>query len=271
MNDHSVTPRDDGPGGSHRSGRLIRGIRIGWNQEWQDQDGCTPPLELLIPATKEVLQMWKGGKADVIDALPLPDPDLLNSAIPISEWEPGMNGEPTPPWRHTVVAYGIDPIGAGTYTYVSATIGGHIAVDQLNDAIDTMKMLRGEQVMPLVRLTDRPMKTKFGLKSRPHFEIIGWRTRGNGAALSSSPPPLQLANEAAPPAASEPTPEPAAAAGHVPVAETKPPEGRTPGKRTVTSGQPAGKSKIQVDLENRRPDLKPVFDDNLDDLPPFEK
>ena len=34
MNDHSVTPRDDGPGGSHRSGRLIRGIRIGWNSGW---------------------------------------------------------------------------------------------------------------------------------------------------------------------------------------------------------------------------------------------
>ena len=269
MNEMTPHPGDEGPGGSHRSGRLIRGIRISWNQEWQDQDGCAPPLEMLIPATKEVLQKWKDGKPEVIDALPLPDPDLLNSAIPASEWEIGLSGTPTPPWQHTVVAYGIDPIGAGTYTYVSATVGGHIAIDQLNDAIDTMKMLRGEQVMPLVRLTDRPMKTKFGLKSRPHFQIVDWRTRGNGAALPPSPPPLQLSSEAAPTAASKSEPAAATPSAHVPVAETPPPpKGRTPGKTTVTSGKPAGKSKIQVDLENRRPDLKPVFDDNLDDLPP---
>ena len=103
MNDHSVTPPNDGDGygGSHRSGRLIQGIRIAWNLEWTDQDGCAPPPELLIPGIKRVLQKWKDGKADVIDALPLPDPDLLNSAIPwlsatcrISTRAPNRNTRP---------------------------------------------------------------------------------------------------------------------------------------------------------------------------------
>jgi hypothetical protein len=66
-------PGDDGFGGSHGSGRLIKGVRLSWNQEWLDSDGCAPPLELLIPAIREVLQRWQDGKPTVIDTLPLPD------------------------------------------------------------------------------------------------------------------------------------------------------------------------------------------------------
>jgi hypothetical protein len=87
---NAITPNNpsdgDGFGGSHRSGRLIRGIRIGWNQGWADADGCDPPAELLVPSIKRVLQKWKDGKPDVIDTFPLPDPELLNDAIPQSEW-----------------------------------------------------------------------------------------------------------------------------------------------------------------------------------------
>jgi hypothetical protein len=275
MNDHSMKPRpdDDGFGGSHRSGRLIRGLRIGWNLEWTDQDGCAPPSELLIPSLRRILQKWKDGKAEVIDTFPLPDPDLLNSAIPVCEWEIGLDGKPTPPWQHTVVAYGVDDKGGGTYTYVSATVGAHIAIDQLDEAVETKRMLAGGQVVPKVRLSDKPMRTKFGMKSRPHFEIVDWWTPPGGVGALRATPPLLLPNEVAAPATAEPvraTAEPAPAqpapVEHVPVAETQPPAGRKRGTIEITTGKSA-KSKIRLDVEARRPDLKQTLDDGLDSLP----
>ena len=161
----------------------------------------------------------------------------------------------------------------GTYTYVSSTVGGRIAIDQLDEAVETKRLLAGAQVMPRVRLTERPMKTKYGLKSRPHFEIVAWWRPGDGGALPPAPAPLQLPDAAPGPATESATPAEPAPAEHVPVAET-PPAGRTPGKISV-NGKPAGKRNLEGavydKLENRRPDLKPVFDDDLNDLPPFDK
>jgi hypothetical protein len=111
---------------------------------------------------------------------------------------------------------------------------------------------------------------------------------GNGAGQLAASPPLQLLNEAAP-ATTEPEPEPEPAK-HVPVAETPPPAGRKPGKIEVTSGKPgkskewsqstgpvssSGKSKIRLETEARRPDLRQTIDPNLNDgldsLPPFDR
>jgi hypothetical protein len=191
----------------------------------------------------------------------LPDPEVLNSEIPVSEWEIGLDGQPSKPWVHNVIVYCIDPVGGGTYTYISGTIGAHIAVDQLHERVTTKRMLAGAQVMPLVRLSDRPMKTRYGLKSRPHFEIIDWKMPGNGAALPPAPPPPQLQSGAAPAA------EPAPAAPAAP-AEAQP-SSVPRGKQTVTSGKKSLKGAVFDELENRRPDLKPVFDDDLNDINPF--
>jgi hypothetical protein len=239
---------DNLPSTPNRSGRLIRGLRVSWNLEWADQDGCSVPEEMLVPGIKTVLQRWQGGLPSVIDETPLPDPDLLNDAIPKSKWEVDLSGAPTPPWKLTYVVYLIDPIAAGTFTFVSPTVGARIAFEQLEEQIETKRMLVGGEVMPLVRLGVRPMKTRWGDKTRPAFEVLSWRTPGNGAALPAAPPPLQLLNEAAAPAP-EPTskPEPAPAK-HAPIAETPPPAGRKPGTISVTSGKPA-KSKIRLDVE----------------------
>ena len=40
MNDMTRRAGDDGPGGSHRSGRLIRGIRIGWIRNGRTRTGA---------------------------------------------------------------------------------------------------------------------------------------------------------------------------------------------------------------------------------------
>jgi hypothetical protein len=65
-------------------------------------------------------------------------------------------------------------------------------------------MLRNARVMPLVKLSSRPMKTKYKMSERPHFEIIGWHASGGGNTLSPPTAP-QLPGPAAavPPATAE--------------------------------------------------------------------
>ena len=41
-----------------------------------------------------------------------------------------------------------------------------------------MRALRGARVVPVVRLTHRPMKTFVGMKHRPEFEVVDWRQLG---------------------------------------------------------------------------------------------
>jgi hypothetical protein len=96
---------DDGYSGSLTSGRLIKGQLLRWNETsgWIDRDGLRPPEILLAIALSEALQCWKGKKPiETITAKPLPNVDDLNEAVPKSEWEPGLDGQPKPPWQHQV-------------------------------------------------------------------------------------------------------------------------------------------------------------------------
>ena len=165
--------------------RLLRGTLLSWSdsQHWRDRDGLPAPAQLLVVGVDTALQRWRDGKPEVLLDKPLPDPDDLNAAIPIEEWELGVDGQKRKPWAHVCVVYGVDVAKGGIYTFISATTGAHIAFEALREAVATMRMLRGDKVVPLVTLAERPMKTKFGIKVRPHFEIAGWKT--SGAAISA--------------------------------------------------------------------------------------
>jgi hypothetical protein len=216
---------DDGFSSSLNSGRVGRGSFLRWNdsQHWLDRDGLTPPSPLLVVAVNEILQRWRGNKSDNIVDKPLPDSEMLNSTIPVSEWEKSVDGKPRPPWAHTVVVYLVNLATGETYTYSSATAGAHIAWNLLREAVVTMRMLRGQKCMPLVNLTERPMKTSFGMRQRPHFEIIGWKTPGgDDKAIAAKPTPQVSGPEAT--AASSPTAPPApATASTTPLRQAKPP------------------------------------------------
>ena len=106
--------RGDGFDGAFSHDKLVRGMLLVWNdaKHWRDRDGLKPPEQLLVTGVDTALQRWIGGKPQVIRDKPLPDPDDLNSAIPIGEWEKGVDGQPRPPWAHVVVVYGIDSLWA---------------------------------------------------------------------------------------------------------------------------------------------------------------
>jgi hypothetical protein len=246
---------DDGFDGSFNSGRLIKGSLLKWSAEqgWTDRDGAATPDQLLNIAIDEALQRWQGGKAQVIRNKPLPDEDELNAAIPQSEWETNMSGNLQPPWSHVVVSVFIDPKAGGFYTYVAPTVGAHIAVDALKESVISMRMLRRSKVLPIVKLDERPMKTKFGMKSRPHFTIVDWREPdNNNTTLTSAPEPQRI---------EPPKPEQTRPQGSITI---DPPVAKpTVDIPAAAETKPAkGKGKVQPATST-----KPPLDDGLDDLP----
>ena len=211
---------DDGFSRSLLTDRLIKGQTAKWDDQkkWHDRDGLPLPSPMFVVGVNTALQRWQNGQAETILNKPLPDPDQLNAAIPKSDWEPDLNGNPRPPWELVYAIYMIDLTTGTTYTYVNGTVGARICYEQLQESVCIMRTLRGSKVLPLVKPEQRPMRTNFGMRSRPHLQIIDWRAPGGdggGPLLSPQPSSPQLPGPtvAAPAStpASTPMPPPTAA------------------------------------------------------------
>jgi hypothetical protein len=142
----------------------------------------------LAIGTTECVQRWESGKpVETVTAKPLPDIDLLNAAIPRATWEEGLNG-PRPPWQRQHAAFFIRPTDGAAFTYITGTIGGRMAIQTLSACVTNMRKLRGENVLPIVALGSKTMKTKFGQRIRPEFIVKDWRRVGT---QSASPPAIE--------------------------------------------------------------------------------
>src|SRR5262249_55221436 len=112
------------------------------------------------------------------------------------------DGRPRKPWALTYVIYMVNLKNGTLYTYANSTFGAMLCYTNLEEQVAVMRMLRGEHVYPIANLDRRPMKTAFGMKTRPHLEIIDGRDpKGGDGPLVQSPSPPQL-----PPAATATTP-----------------------------------------------------------------
>jgi hypothetical protein len=180
---------------------------------WRDRDGLPPPELLLLVAISDFLQRWiKDGDRNVpiiIENEPLPDLNELNQKIPLEDWPEGRNGQKEPPFKHYVGITLVDPATGAQYFYSNSTAGAHQLYDDMYEAVSTMRALRGTKCIPIVKPKTRPMKTrKWGMILRPHLEIVGWKTPGDGGnAIPAQPPTPRLTP---PTAASSPTPTPPA-------------------------------------------------------------
>jgi hypothetical protein len=185
---------DDGFHRSSTSGRSGDAI-LKWTDtlSWLDRDGLTPPAPVLVWKLDDFLRSWKDNRPTDITDKPLPDPEELNAAIPQGEWENGVDGKPRPPWQHYVGVYSINPATGKGYRYEHCTVGAHMAWDELRDAVINMRLLRGDRCLPLVLLSEKPWKVPTGLRKRPYFDIVGWKTPGGDReAISAKPPTPQL-------------------------------------------------------------------------------
>jgi len=147
---------------------------------------------LALSTLQSIVRFHKDGKAETIVKRrdqPLPDIDALNAEIPQEEWQTGLDGKPRPPWGPQHVVYLIDPRTAERFTYANGTHGARRAVGDLKDAVKWMRVMRCDNVVPLVELSNAPMPTKFGGKLRPAFKIVDWREFGGRAQSAPAPEP----------------------------------------------------------------------------------
>jgi hypothetical protein len=163
---------------SAANGRVIQGELVKCiDGHWSSRSGADLPKKLLAIGVINILQRWE--KQNPVDTIvaepgkPLPNLNDLNAAVPEEAWEVGPDGNKKPPWQFQHVVYLVDMETAAKYTFASGTMGARIAVDNLRDQVATMRTLRGH-VTPIVSLGDAPMSTKFGIKVRPAFDIVGW-------------------------------------------------------------------------------------------------
>jgi hypothetical protein len=196
MSNHLPAVPDDGFNDTSSSDRLIQGsVARCVDGVWSTSDGTklTPDMQWIALGTAEAIQRWKNNKpVETIKktlGVPLPDVEELNAKIPQSEWEMGLDRKPRSPYQHQYLVYLLNPNDASLITYINSTFGALKAVSALKDKVKWMRALRGARVVPIVTLGSKPMPTTFGMKIRPEFVVVEWRSLDDGAGESNLPPP----------------------------------------------------------------------------------
>ena len=116
-----------------------------------------------------------------------------------SDWPPGLDGKPKNPWCFTRFLYLLNPLTAEMSTFASSTGGGRIAFENLEDQIARVRRVHPGSV-PVIKLAMKPYPTRFGTKTRPHFEVVGWR---NGGIAEVQPLQINHQSESEAPVADE--------------------------------------------------------------------
>jgi hypothetical protein len=247
-----------------------------WDEKdgWRDRDGVALTGQFLVAKIGEGLQNWENNQPRLKVEKPLPNIDELNRGVPVSKWPLDFNGNPEPPWKHVVIVLLVDPVIGATYKYIHHTVGAHIAYDNLQDQVIMMRALRGVNVFPIVTLEDRPMKKKGGVwGSRPHFEIVGWKTPGGDdeAALPAPATPQLTGPVAAPPSATPPVQTASPPVASTPK-EPRPHPIPAPATKVPSAKRPVTISAYTQAVMTGMADVKPVtteelLNDSLDDMP----
>ena len=275
------TPASPNGGGLRQ--RLLRGTLLKWNEVdgYLDRDGVQPVEgPYLLWAMGDGYQRWKAQTIveEIIDK-PLPDLDQLNGAIPISEWEPGLDGHPRTPYSHQYCVYLLDPNDGQFFTLMNSTVGMKMLWESLAERWEVMRHLRGADVIAVVNLATRPFRTaKWGIKYRPDLKILEWRKPGSGGGdrlagpVAPRPqlPPAPSAPPAPPAQTSTPAPVPAPMPGASTSLHAPPPPPRSvnppappPPARPTPSGEQKRTDGLAFLDEVKPPTLREELNDDL--------
>jgi hypothetical protein len=219
------TPIPVPPNGGGLRQHLLRGTLLKWNEVdgYLDRDGVRPVEgPYLLWGMEDGYQRWKDQTlVDEIIDKPLPDLEQLNAAIPKSEWEPGLDGHPRPPYSHQYCVYLLDPNDGQFFTLMNSTVGMKMLWESLAERWAVMRHLRGADVIAVVNLATRPFRTaKWGIKFRSDLKIFEWRKPGGsgGDRLAGpvAPTPQLPSAPSAPSASSAPPAESASTSALAP-------------------------------------------------------
>jgi len=239
--------------------RAIQGQHVRFTNEstWLLADETPLTKKLVVANVRRCVTKWGANNKPETRFLapgePIPNIKALNEAAPKSEWREGPNGQLQGPYQAQQLVYLVDPVGLDKYTYASGTIGAGIAVRELVDRILWLRRFRGNNAYPLVQLSDRFMKTRWGGRQRPHFEIVQWITLDPNSGMIPTDDPRQL------PAPQQPTQQTQQSA---PSAAPQ----AAPSAQPAAQQQSAAKPLDAVPLKTVEP---PDLSEDLDDRIPF--
>jgi hypothetical protein len=154
-----------------------------WTRGYE-KDVLNVDQDFLLVDTSEVWRLLRKGHP--IEYVPRepgsptrpPRPDSFEEE---ESW-PTFNGTPSDPWKYCCVVHLIALANGETFNFVAATAGGWVARDELLEQIKSMRMMK-PGALPIVRLASTSFKTKFGLRKRPMFRIVGWQQPKTEAAM----------------------------------------------------------------------------------------
>jgi len=174
----NIGPPDGGILASLLTGQVTHGVIARWSENtgWTTREGQPLPTPMLLLGFGTVLRRWKDKRPYYNTDSPLPDPETLNSAIPVEEWELDLAGHPTPPWKLCYVFYLVNVTTGRLHTFAHDTYGTLLCYEAIKEQCFVKQWLTGTFVMPIVQLEKAPWKSaKYGMQMRPHFEPIEWR------------------------------------------------------------------------------------------------
>src|SRR5262249_9423206 len=93
MNVPVLPSADDGSSGLPGDRTRRTPARWSANTGWVDRDGLPLAPEMLVIGHEIVLRSWQNKRPEYITEHPLPNVDDLNAAIPIDQWELGLDGK----------------------------------------------------------------------------------------------------------------------------------------------------------------------------------
>jgi hypothetical protein len=174
---------------------LIKGLFIKFlDGRWLDRNNepLRPGLKVLALKTVQAVQRWQNNVTiqTIIEppGNPLQDLEQLNADVPRESWEINRyTNAPKAPWARSFGAYLLDIWTPELLTFANGTVGATNAVTSLRDKMIIMRALRGEDVLPMVGLSSRTMKTKHGPKLAPAFQILSWHRFNIGAVHHPNP------------------------------------------------------------------------------------
>jgi hypothetical protein len=184
---------------NNRAGRLV-GTQLKFTNEvtWETaEDADVSGKNFLAVNIRRTEVKWGDGvPVEVIELGPndkFRDLDLVNQAVPQSEWREGPDGRMQGPWQRQLVVELLDVKTMATFSWPTATVGGAVAVRELVERVQRMRRFRGEHVYPYVKLDHKHMRTRFGGRERPHLEILAWyRIAERGVEAVDTTPRLAL-------------------------------------------------------------------------------
>jgi hypothetical protein len=193
--------------GNQSSDRGIPIVKFSNEGKWLfGEEELPPEREYMVGKIgREMIKWVDGVPGEESYALepgqPFPDVAALNEAVPQDEWREDPSGKMVGPWVAQHVAFLLDVADMSKYRFPTCTVGGAICISAIVQRTNDKRRFE-PGAYPVVKLRNTFMKTKFGGRLRPHFEVVRWIAFDDGTPVTLPPPSTkpQLNNFAEKPA-----------------------------------------------------------------------